>query len=151
MNIALLYSLISRYNELAFTHNYIFGFTYKGNVYMTVTTNEILPFILKVDKASRGAGLSLRYKPTNKQKILLLENSTLLCSVDYLNDLKENSRYNFGEIFEKMVHERFGKNWKKDNVPFTKGGDIEINGKAYQIKFEKATFASEKTLENFEK
>lgn len=151
MNIALLYSLISRYNELAFTHNYIFGFTYKGNVYMTITTNEILPFILKVDKASRGAGLSLRYKPTNKQKILLLENSTLLCSVDYLNDLKENSRYNFGEIFEKMVYERFGKNWKKDNVPFTKGGDIEINGKAYQIKFEKATFASEKTLENFEK
>ena len=151
MNIALLYSLISRYNELAFTHNYIFGFTYKGNVYMTITTNEILPFILKVDKASRGAGLSLRYKPTNKQKILLLENSTLLCSVDYLNDLKENSRYNFGEIFEKMVHERFGKNWKKDNVPFTKGGDIEINGKAYQIKFEKATFASEKTLEKFEK
>ena len=32
-----------------------------------------------------------------------------------------------------------------------KGGDIEINGKAYQIKFEKATFASERTLENFEK
>lgn len=151
MNTALLYNLITRYNELAFTHNYIFGFTYKGNVYMTVTTNEILPFILKVDKASRGAGYSLRFKPTNKQKILLLENSTLICSVDYLNGLKENSRYNFGEIFERMVHEKFGKNWKKDNVPFTKGGDIEINGKAYQIKFEKATFASERTLANFEK
>ena len=151
MNIALLYNLISRYNALAFTHNYIFGFIFNNNVYMTFTTNEILPFILKVDKASRGAGYSLRFKPTNKQKILLLENSTLICSADYLKDLKENSRYNFGEIFEKMVHERFGKEWKKDNVPFTKGGDIEINGKAYQIKFEKATFASERTLENFEK
>ena len=151
MNIALLYNLIARYNALAFTHNYIFGFTFNGNVYMTFATNEILPFILKVDKASRGAGYSLRFKPTNKQKILLMENSTLICSADYLNGLKENSRYNFGEIFERMVHERFGKNWKKDSVPFTKSGDIEINGKAYQIKFEKATFASERTLANFEK
>ena len=151
MNIALLYNLISRYNALAFTHNYIFGFIFNNNVYMTFTINEILPFILKVDKASRGAGYSLRFKPTNKQKILLMENSILMCSADYLKDLKENSRYNFGEIFEKMVHERFGKEWKKDNIPFTKGGDIEINGKAYQIKFEKATFASERTLENFEK
>ena len=151
MNIALFYNLIARYNALAYTHNYIFGFTFNGNVYMTFATNEILPFILKIDKASRGAGYSLRFKPTNKQKTLLLENSTLICSVEYLSEQKMNSHYNLGEIFEKMVHERFGKNWKKDNVPFTKGGDIEINGKAYQIKFEKATFASERTLENFEK
>lgn len=151
MNTALLYNFIARYNALSFTHNYIFGFTFKGNVYMTFGTKDILPFILKIDKASRGAGYSLRYKPTNAQKILLLENSTLICSVDYFNDLKENSRYNFGEIFEKMIHEKFGKDWKKDSVPFTKGGDIEINGKTYQIKFEKATFASERTLENFEK
>ena len=151
MNIALLYTFIARYNALAYTHNYIFGFTYKGNVYMTFATNEILPFVLKVDKASRGAGYSLRFKPTNAQKILLLENSTLICSADYFKDLKENSRYNLGEIFEKIVHEKFGKEWKKDNIPFTKGGDIEINSKAYQIKFEKATFASERTLVNFEK
>ena len=151
MNTILLYNLIARYVKIAFTHEYIFGFTYKGNVYMTFTKSDILPFILKVDKASRGAGYSLRFKPTNKQKILLLENSNLICSAKYLKELKENSRYNYGEIFEKITHERFGKEWKKDNVPFTKGGDIEINGKAYQIKFEKATFASERTLNNFER
>ena len=37
--------------------------------------------------------------------------------------------------------------WEKDNVPFTEGGDIEINGKAFQIKYEKATFTNEKFLQ----
>jgi hypothetical protein len=60
--------------------------------------------------------------------------------------LVEESKYNKGEIFEKLVTENFGQEWTKDNVPFTKGGDLTVNGIAYQIKFEKATFTNEKTL-----
>ena len=45
-----------------------------------------------------------------------------------------------------MVTEYFGREWKKDNVPFTEGGDLTVNEIAYQIKFEKATFTNEKTL-----
>ena len=38
--------------------------------------------------------------------------------------------------------------WEKDNVPFTKDGDLTVDGVAYQIKYQKATFCNEKSLAN---
>ena len=61
----------------------------------------------------------------------------------------EESKYNRGEIFEKLVTEFYGQKWEKDNVPFTDDGDLTVNGIAYQIKFQKATFTSEKQLARF--
>ena len=146
-NTALFATMINRYNEVAFTHNYIWGFTYKHNVYMAITTSEVMPLVCKLDKASRGAGYALRFCPTRNQKTLLLsKGATLLCSKEFFETSVKNSKYNKGEIFEKMVTEHFGQIWEKDNVPFTEDGDITVDGIAYQIKFEKATFTNEKTL-----
>jgi hypothetical protein len=138
--------LIDNYNRLSYTHNYIFGFEYKGAIYYGAFTSEILPFILCVDSASRGCGKCLRYKPNNKQKVEMLPNCKVLCSAEYFNACVKESKYNNGEIFEKMITEICGQNWEKDNVPFTQAGDIEYNGIAYQIKFQKATFINEKQL-----
>ena len=147
MNERTLEMMINRYNEKAFTHNYIYGFCLKGMVYMVVTTAEIMPYILKLDRASRGAGYALRFCPTTEQKLLLLaKGATALCTKEMFETLVEESKYNKGEIFEKLVTENSGQEWTKDNVPFTKGGDLTVNGIAYQIKFEKATFTNEKTL-----
>ena len=148
-NIALFNSMISKYNALSFTHEYVFGFTYKGNVYMATVDASVLPYVLTLDKASRGAGYSLRFKPTVAQKITLLPYAELLCSVDFFDDTVKESKYNKGEIFEKFVTEKFGQEWHKDNVPFTDDGDVTANGVAYQIKFEKATFCNEKQLQRF--
>ncbi len=146
-NTTLFANMIHRYNELAYTHNYIYGFTYRNNIYMVITTSEIMPFILKLDKASRGAGYSLRFKPNTTQKTFLLtQGAELICSKEYFTEIVANSKYNKGEIFEKIITEKFGQTWKKDSVPFTKDGDLTVNGIAYQIKFENATFATEKTL-----
>lgn len=150
MNTALFMDMIARYNSLSFTHNYIFGFSYKGNVYMARTCSDMLPAILKLDKASRGAGYALRFCPTNDIRVALLANATLICSTKFFNETVEDSIYNKGEIFEKMVTEYFGQTWEKDNVPFTEDGDLTVNGVAYQIKFEKATFCNEKSLANLE-
>ena len=60
------------------------------------------------------------------------------------------TKYNKGEVFEKMVTEGYGQAWEKDNVPFTKDGDLTVDGVAYQIKFEKATFTNEKSLMKME-
>lgn len=150
-NTTLFLNMIDRYNALAYTHNYIFGFTYKHNVYMAVATSKVLASVLTLDSASRGAGYSLRFKPNNEQKMLLLQHSEVLCSEAFLNDEVANSIYNAGEIFEKMVTERCGQHWEKDHVPFTEAGDIEINGIAYQIKYQKASFISEKSLARFER
>lgn len=151
MTNALLISLISRYSALAYTHDYIFGFAYKGNIYSYETCNLGAGMVL--DTASRGAGKSLRYKPTASEKKAIVESGTakLICSVEYFENEVKSSRYNKGEIFEKLVTEGFGQEWVKDNVKFTQGGDVDHNGKSYQVKFEKATFTNEQTLLNLEK
>lgn len=147
MNTTMLQFLIDGYNALAYTHEYIFGFTYKGLVYMVHTDNAILPYILKVDRASRGAGYALRFCPTNAQKVQLIAlGAEVVCSKDYFDAFVAKTIYNKGEIFEQMVASIYGQTWTKDNVPFTKDGDITIDGIPYQIKFEKATFTNEKTL-----
>lgn len=150
-NTALYMDMITRYNALAFTHKYIFGFKYKGNVYMAHVNSDMLPYTLKLDKASRGAGYSLRFCPNNAIKVTLLPYAHVLCSARYFDEVVADSIYNNGEIFEKMVTEYYGQTWKKDRVPFTEDGDITVSGIAYQIKFQKATFCSEKSLANLGK
>lgn len=150
-NTALFMNLIDRYNAVAFTHEYIWGFEYKGNIYMAITDSTAMPFVCTLDKASRGAGYALRFCPNAQQKLALMPNAELLCSKKFFEETVAASKYNKGEIFEKMVTEHFGQVWEKDNVPFTEDGDITVEDIAYQIKFQKATFCNEKSIANLEK
>ena len=146
-NMAIFGNLVTFYNSRAFTHNYIFGIIWKGNLYMVKTTSELLSAVLKLDKASRGNGYSLRFKPNRSVKELLLgQGATLLCSREMFEELVKNSKYNKGEVFEKLVTEYYGQKWEKDSVPFTDDGDLTVDGIAYQIKFESASFISEKQM-----
>ena len=147
-NTALHMNLIDRYNAVAFTHEYIWGFEYKGNVYMAITDASVMPFVTCLDKASRGAGYALRFCPNAQQKLALMPKAKLLCSKAFFEETVADSKYNKGEIFEKMVTEYMGQVWEKDNVPFTEDGDITVDGIAYQIKFQKATFCNEKSIAN---
>lgn len=147
----ILKSLIERYNAVAYTHEYIWGFSYKGVVYMAHTDSQIMPYICTLDKASRGAGYSLRFCPKNEQKLMLMTSAVALCSEKFFEETVKDSIYNRGEVFEKMVTEYYGQEWEKDKVPFTVGGDIQVNGIAYQIKYQRATFCNEKSIANLEK
>lgn len=154
MNELIMNTLINRYNKVAFTHEYIFGFTDRHNVYVCFAQADILPYICCLDKVSsaRKGGYSLRFKPNKNQKELLkMQKAFILCSEEYFESLFANSKYNRGEIFEKLVTEYFGQVWEKDNIPFTKAGDIEVDGIAYQIKYQKATFCTESSIANLEK
>lgn len=147
MNNTMFEYLINEYNRLAYTHNYIFGFEYKGVVYSVKTTNEILPYVLKLDRASRGAGYSLRFKPTNEQKMLLIaKGAEVVGSAEWFKAEIASNKYNIGENFERVETERNGQVWEKDSVPFTEDGDLTVDGVAYQIKYQGATFTNEKTL-----
>ena len=146
-NIALLRKMVTFYNTNAYTHQYIFGFRFNGNIWLVKVTSEILPYILILDKASRGAGYALRFKPNKGVKTeLLAHGATVVCSEKLFDELCAESKYNKGEIFEKLVTEMFGQIWEKDNIPFTDDGDLTVDGIAYQIKFEKATFINEKQM-----
>lgn len=148
-NTALKMEMLANYHKVAFTDNYILGFQYKENIYITYRKASDMAFSVKLDKASRGQGYSIRFKPSTSDKIYLLMGAKVICSTAYFNELVETTKYNKGEILEKLVTEyEAGKEWEKDNVPFTEAGDVEINGIAYQIKYEKATFTNEKALES---
>ena len=151
MNTALFVNLIDRYNAVAYTHQYIWGFICNGNVYMAITDSTYMAHVCKLDKASRGAGYALRFCPNVQQKMALMPKAELICSKKFFEETVAACKYNKGEVFEKMVTEHFGQVWEKDNVPFTKGGDITVDGMAYQIKFEKATFCNEKSIASLEK
>lgn len=146
MNTSLFKTMIDRYNAIAYTHQYIWGFEYKGNVYMATTDETVMPYICKLDMASRGAGYALRFCPNAQQKLALMPNAELLCSKKYFEDVYAACKYNRGEVFEKLVTEHFGQVWTKDNVPFTEDGDLTVDGIAYQLKYQKATFCNEKSL-----
>lgn len=148
----MLMDLATRYHAKAFTKNYIMVYNVKGVVYFTVCTSELVDHVVCLDKASRGQGYSLRFKPNAEQKrILMAHGCKVLCSAKFFEEQVAESKYNRGEIAEKLVTEYVGQTWTKDNVPFTDAGDIEINGIAYQIKYEKATFTNEKSLASLEK
>ena len=148
-NTALKMEMLGNYHKMAFTDNYILGFSYKGNIYITYRKAEHMANLVKLDVASRGQGYSIRFKPTTSDKIYLLTSSKVICSAKFFNEMVENTKYNRGEILEKLVTEiEAGKVWEKDNIPFTEAGDVEINGIPYQVKFEKATFTNEKALES---
>lgn len=147
MNIALKEKMVEFYNTNAFTHNYIFGFRFNGNIWLVKVSSEILERVLTLDKASRGAGYALRFKPNRAVKSYMLScGAELLCSEKFFDELCTSSKYNKGEIFEKLVTELNGQEWEKDNVPFTDDGDLTVDGIAWQIKFEKATFINEKQM-----
>lgn len=139
--------LIKCYHDNAYTDNYIFGVEVKNTIYMVKKRCTVadLEHYLTVQHASRDQGESIRFAPRTAEKVELIADGEVrpLCSKAYFETLVSNSKYNRGQIFEKLVTEYHGQSWKADNVPFTVAGDIEVDGIPYQIKFQKASFLSE--------
>lgn len=141
-------AMVEFYNRMAYTHHYMVAFNYQNMVMVAYISGDQLADITILDKASRGAGKSLRFKPSKAQKTYMLNecDTFTLCKVEDMENMVESTIYNKGEIVEKLITEYFGQEWKKDNIPFTEDGDLTINGIAYQIKYEKATFINEKQI-----
>ena len=152
-NTAMHMNMTERYTNAAATHDYVFTFTYAGNVWALCLRDvnaDKLQTLTKLDRASRGAGLALRFKPTNADKVAMVAmGAQVLCSVAYFNDVFASVKYNRGEVAEMLVTEQmFGQTWVKDSVPFTVDGDINADGVKWQHKHEGATFCNERTLHN---
>ena len=94
MNEMMMMTMVNGYNEVAYTHEYIYGFTDRKNVYVSFAKADVMPYILTLDKASRGAGYSLRFKPNKAQKeILKMQDRTfVLCSEEYFEECFKNSK-----------------------------------------------------------
>ena len=137
-------TMMKWYEKFSAADGYIIGFVMDKMLYM-VEMERIAPRFLNVEEASRNQGDNLRLRLKKAQKQSLAKKAICLGSADVLTA----DKYNKGENFEKVVTEYFGQEWEKDTIPFTEDGDLTVNGVAYQIKFEKATFTSERQLARF--
>lgn len=153
----ILESMVKFYHSKAYTDNYILGYAYKGVVYAARVdgiTAGSLEQITKLDKASSkcGGGYAVKYVPSKRVWDYITSIATdiqVVCSVEYLEQLYSTTKHNRGQIYETLVCDVF--NAVQDeitNKSFMDGGDIYIDGIAYQVKYTKATFINEKTLHN---
>ena len=142
--------LANTYSEKAYTHDYILTFNVDGffYAYECNMNGEELANMVKLDKASRGNGHSIRFRPTNTEKRALVQNGAKrIMSTQAFNALFESHKYNRGETAEMIITEQlFGQTWEKDSVPFNEGADIYTDTNAYQHKHEGATFCNELQL-----
>jgi len=135
-------NMIKTYRQFSAADNYILGFVYEKMLYM-VRVAEIMPRYLNVEEASRNQGENLRLRLKKAHKAQLMKKAPIcLGSADCLND----SKYNKGEIFEKLVTEYYGQTWVKDTIPFWVQGDINLNGEEVQIKLDSATLMNTKQV-----
>ena len=140
-------TMIRNYRKFSVADSYILGFIYDKMLYM-LEVAEIAPRFLNVEEASRNQGENLRLRLKKAHKASLMKKQPIcLGSADCLNAEK----YNKGEIFEKLVTEYFGQEWKKDVVPFYVDGDLNVNGKKIQIKLDSATLMNTKQLKKLSK
>ena len=137
------------YRANAAAHVYYFGFVLAGLLYVVAgMTFDELSVYFKADRASssRGGFAKIRIRATSADLKVLAPIATLLGSADLLND----PHWNKGEMFEKVITERFtATEWVKDNVPFFKAGDVEINGEQVQVKLNGAELTNEKILKRY--
>ena len=146
--------LKAEYNRLDYTRgHYIVGYHENGLVFACVMDNFHFVEMAYVTNGSRNSGASLRYRQTKKAVSTLKAAATYifpLCSEELLEEVAKDygKQPNRGKAFEKLVTEYYGQTWEDDQVPFWEAGDIELNGQAYQIKYDRCNFCNEKQIMN---
>ena len=137
------------YRANSAAHTYYFGFVLAGLLYVVAgMTFDELAVYFKMDRAStaKGGFAKIRIRATVADLKALAPIATVIGSADLLND----SHWNKGEMFEKIITERYtATEWVKDSVPFFKAGDANINGEEVQIKLNGAELTNEKILHRY--
>ena len=141
---------IRYYRKFSGADAYILGFIYKHNLY-AITVDEIMPRFMRVEKSSakKGGHEKLQFRLRNEHKEQLIRKGAQKIGTE--NDLLEIPR-NKGVSFERMVYRMNGQEPReKDNIRFTEGGDINVNGIEYQVKLEGAQIVEFRTLNKIQK
>ena len=137
---------IRYYRKFSGAQGYILGFTYKKKNYMAIV-DEIMPRFIRVEKeaSKKGGKEKLQLRLTNQHMEQLIRKGAI--EIDY-----EITNGNNGRNFEMWVQRYFGqvaRDW--DNDGFWVGGDVNVDGIEYQIKFNGAQIVTFDTLHNLQK
>lgn len=139
------------YERFTGAEGYAIGFHIDNDVYCAMLDQIPRRYTLlqrECKKNGGGYGLYISVR-SNKAKQELLKKGAV--KVGTLTELMD-STFNKGVMFEKMVYDLNGQTFRgKDNVKFTEGGDIVINGKEIQVKYEYARICYDRTLKKLKK
>ena len=144
------------YESRTAAQGYAIGFHIGEDVYCAML-DRIPRRYTKIQKesSSNGGGYGLYIKVTDaKSKRELLKRavrvgtlSDLIDTEGHLDKKGERRYFNKGVMFEKLVYEMNGQTFRgKDSVPFYKSGDITIDGKEIQVKYEWARICYDRAL-----
>ncbi len=95
-----------------------------------------------IEYDTRKNSVRFIYQPNKHKGFERIMNESIksfpVCAwIDYQAEQKElylGQRYNFGDTFERLVHEMYDLPWFKDSCPWWTRGDITLNGIELQIK-----------------
>lgn len=145
-----------QYEQFTAAEGYIIGFRDGDKVY-AVDLDKIPRRYTRIQKESKsnGGGYGLYVKITEPailselmpKAYYVCELADLIDNDGHLNGKGELKHFNKGVMFEKKIWELNGMEFRgKDSVRFYESGDITIDGKEIQIKFEWARICYDRTL-----
>ena len=139
---------LERYDKKAFTHNYIIvAKRWKQTNAYYVDWNTIKPFIV-LESGKLRLNLTAHAIKTLHMKAWKIEplggEHAIEEETAYIN--RTGKSYNKGNGSESLVLRKHGQVWEWDNVPYTDGPDVWIDGLPYQVKTYRATFTKIESL-----
>ena len=142
-------TMIRQYRRFSAAEDYIIGFEYQHTVY-AVMVDEIMPRFMRVEHESskKGGAAKLQLRLPNKYKEQLLRKGAVALGGEEILV----GEYNKGVEFERLISEMNGQTFRgKESVGFWVEGDIEIDGKQVQVKFNGAQIVVERTLHRLQR
>lgn len=140
--------LFNLYTTTIKVTHYQFIFIYNHKVYsIKIKHNDLTIDMIKLSTESKGGlKLMLRITKAIKEQWINSGKATYICTEQYFNKQVKASKYNRGEIAEKIMTEKRGQVWHKDNIRYDKAGDIDLKRDSIQVKFQNASLTSAKTM-----
>lgn len=142
------------YNKLTGADSTIIFFERKGSVYKT-ERKHIPPRWVKEgrESSSKGGQQKFRMYISAKEKDLMIDRKKdieFVMTTKEFNELK-NLYKNKGHRCEYILHRDNNMEYTPDTLRFDKGGDIEIKGVKYQVKFQNASLTNVDVLHKAQK
>lgn len=151
--------LLQCYKKHCKADYFIVGYVSQKVIYYNIVT-DLQGAVLNVSSSDRGSKQCIKYRPTKEQRASLSKSGTalmtkkeyelLLSKINRERAAKNQKTINKGELLEKILTEKSGKKWYKDDTPFYMGSDLTIDNIGYQIKFYDATICTLEKLQELE-
>ena len=140
-------TMIKNYRKMDASESTIIGFNYNHEIYI-IEEKHIMPRFLTQERESMKRGgvnnLRLRLHTSDKKYFIKKGAQRIGTDIEIFSLAKNKGHALEIWITENLAHET----WTADSIPFYVQGDVRINGKEIQIKFDGATITTERALKN---